>query len=68
MSDPDAAVPEGFERHFRRSPVTDPWEPIFSRRVEGALRIGLRLAEAHCNSRGLVHGAVIAGSRTTPWA
>lgn len=58
--DAPAEVPEGFARHSRRSAVTDPWEPIYSRLAEGALQIGLRLRPEHCNSRGLVHGAVIA--------
>lgn len=53
-------VPDGFERHFRRSAVTDPWEPLYSRKSEASLQMGLVLAEAHCNSRGLVHGGVIA--------
>lgn len=53
-------VPAGFEPHFRRSPFTDPWEPLYSRRAEREVRIGLRLREAHCNSRGLVHGGLIA--------
>jgi len=55
-----ADPPPGFEPHFRKSPVTDPWEPLFSRRLEGAVQIGLALREAHCNSRGLLHGGVIA--------
>jgi uncharacterized protein (TIGR00369 family) len=55
-----AAPPEGFAPHFRKSPVTDPWEPLLSRQVEGAVQIGLRLREAHCNSRGFLHGGVIA--------
>lgn len=55
---PDA--PDGFAPHFRKSPVTDPWEPLFSRRIEGAVQIGVRLREAHCNSRGFLHGGVIA--------
>jgi acyl-coenzyme A thioesterase PaaI-like protein len=56
-----ADPPEGFARHFRRSAVTDPWEPLWSRRDEtGALRLAVRLGPAHCNSRGFVHGAVIA--------
>ncbi len=55
-----AAPPEGFSAHFRKSPVTDPWEPLFSRQVDGALQIGLYLREAHCNSRGFLHGGVIA--------
>jgi len=54
------AVPEGFERHGRRSPMTDPWEPIYARRTPQALVLGLRLAEPHTNSRGLVHGGLIA--------
>jgi uncharacterized protein (TIGR00369 family) len=52
--------PDGFEPHFRKSAVTDPWEPLFSRRNAASVDIGLVLCEAHCNSRGLVHGGVIA--------
>ncbi len=55
-----AAPPEGFAPHFRKSPVTDPWEPLYSRQVEGAVQIGFHLREAHCNSRGRLHGGVIA--------
>jgi uncharacterized protein (TIGR00369 family) len=54
------AVPEGFAPHFKRSPVTDPWEPLFSRRGEKSVQLGVWLREAHCNSRGLLHGGVIA--------
>ena len=53
-------IPEGFLRHFRQSPLTEPWEPIYSRRTEDAVIIGLRLAEPHTNSRGLIHGGLIA--------
>ncbi|MGF1453960.1 MAG: PaaI family thioesterase [Alphaproteobacteria bacterium] len=56
----DTIVPEGFEPHFRKSPVTDPWEPLFSRQKDGVLEIGLRIAEAHCNARGFLHGGVMA--------
>ena len=52
--------PVGFSPHFRKSPVTGPWEPLFSRRVDATVQIGLHLREAHCNSRGLLHGGVIA--------
>src|SRR5689334_22218378 len=53
--------PEGFAPHFRKSPVTEPWEPLYSRRLDGgAVQIGFRLREAHCNSRGLLHGGVVA--------
>ncbi|KIZ36416.1 MULTISPECIES: PaaI family thioesterase [Rhodopseudomonas] len=52
-------IPEGFERHFRQSPLTDPWEPIYSKRTADAVIIGLRLAPPHTNSRGLAHGGLI---------
>jgi uncharacterized protein (TIGR00369 family) len=55
-----ASPPEGFAPHFRKSPVTEPWEPLFSRKLDGAVQIGLHLRGAHCNSRGLLHGGVIA--------
>jgi len=51
--------PEGFERHFRQSPLTNPWEPLFSKRADGVVAIGLRAADAHANSRGFVHGGLI---------
>src|SRR4051812_1712335 len=54
-----ADIPEGFERHFRQSPLTDPWEPIYSKRTADAIIIGLRLATPHTNSRGLAHGGLI---------
>ena len=56
----DAQVPDGFERHFRRSGLTDPWEPLYSRQLDDRIQMGLFLAEQHCNSRGLVHGGLIA--------
>ena len=53
-------IPTGFEPHFRKSPFTDPWEPLYSRKTEKAVMIGLRLAKPHTNSRGLIHGGLIA--------
>jgi uncharacterized protein (TIGR00369 family) len=55
-----SAAPLGFAPHFKRSPVTDPWEPIFSCRHETGVQLGLWVREAHCNSRGFLHGGVIA--------
>jgi uncharacterized protein (TIGR00369 family) len=55
-----AGPPEGFAPHFRKSPVTEPWEPLFSRKLDGVVQIGLTVRPAHCNSRGLPHGGVIA--------
>ena len=54
-----ATLPAGFARHYRQSPLTDPWEPLYSRRTEGAVVIGLEATEAHTNSRGFVHGGLI---------
>lgn len=52
-------IPEGFAPHFRKSGLTDPWEPLYSRNAGEAIFIGLRTAPAHANSRGLVHGALM---------
>ena len=53
-------IPEGFQPHFRKSPFTDPWEPLYSKKTDQAVIIGLRLAKPHTNSRGLIHGGLIA--------
>ena len=52
-------APAGFVRHDRKSPLTDPWEPLW-RRVSGdTVILGLRAGPAHTNSRGFVHGGLI---------
>jgi uncharacterized protein (TIGR00369 family) len=56
----DLDIPAGFERHLRRSPLTDPWEPIYSKQTPDAIILGLRLAKPHTNARGFVHGGLIA--------
>ena len=53
-------IPEGFEPHFRKSPLTEPWEPLYSKRTEKAVVIGLLLDKPHTNGRGLIHGGLIA--------
>jgi uncharacterized protein (TIGR00369 family) len=53
-------IPEGFQPHFRKSPFTDPWEPLYSKRMDKAVIMGLRLARPHTNARGLIHGGLIA--------
>jgi uncharacterized protein (TIGR00369 family) len=53
-------IPEGFEPHFRKSPLTNPWEPLYSKRTDKGVIIGLRLAKPHTNARGLIHGGLIA--------
>jgi uncharacterized protein (TIGR00369 family) len=51
--------PPGFERHDRKSPLTDPWEPLYARKTDGAVVLGLRVGPAHTNSRGFAHGGLI---------
>jgi uncharacterized protein (TIGR00369 family) len=52
-------IPDGFKPHFRKSALTDPWEPLYSRIDEGRVRIGFVAAANHCNSRGFVHGGLL---------
>jgi uncharacterized protein (TIGR00369 family) len=51
--------PGGFVRHDRRSPLTDPWEPIWRRDTDAAVILAVRAGAAHTNSRGFVHGGLI---------
>ena len=51
--------PDGFARHFRQSPLTDPWEPLYSRRDGERFLLGVRLDTPHTNSRGLAHGGLL---------
>ena len=51
--------PDGFERHYRSSPLTDPWEPLYSRRHDDSLQLGLWIAKPHTNSRGFAHGGLV---------
>ena len=53
-------IPIGFEPHFRKSPFTDPWEPLYSRKTDKAVILGLRVARPHTNARGRIHGGLIA--------
>jgi uncharacterized protein (TIGR00369 family) len=55
-----AEIPQGFAPHFRKSPLTDPWEPLYSRVTDDRVVIGLRLRTEHTNSRGMAHGGLIA--------
>jgi uncharacterized protein (TIGR00369 family) len=52
-------VPDGYVLHFRTSPVTDPWQPLFSRTGDGTVNLALRVRQAHCNGKGFLHGGVI---------
>ncbi|MBX9858975.1 MAG: PaaI family thioesterase [Sphingomonas sp.] len=52
--------PPGFARHFRQSPLTDPWEPLWSMRDGEAFVLALKIAKPRTNSRGMAHGGLIA--------
>ncbi len=54
-----AALPQGFAPHYRKSPVTEPWEPLYSRTTDSAVILGFRADRPHLNGRGLVHGGLI---------
>jgi len=53
-------IPEGFAPDLQKSPITDPWEPLYSKRTEKAVVLGLRVAKPHTNQQRLVHGGLIA--------
>ena len=59
MTQASQPIPPGYAPHFRKSPVTDPWEPLYSRRDGDIFCLGLRIAKSHCNARGMLHGGVI---------
>ncbi len=56
-------MPAGYLPHTRRSPLTDPWEPLFARETAGAVQLAVQLAvqirEAHCNARGFAHDGLL---------
>lgn len=52
-------IPRGFDPHFRKSPLTDPWEPLYSKTTDEAVVLGFVASEQHTNSRGFVHGGLL---------
>lgn len=55
----DQLPPPGFAPHFRSSPLTDAWAPLYSRRLKGAVHLGLWIDRPHTNGRGFAHGGLI---------
>jgi uncharacterized protein (TIGR00369 family) len=53
-------VPESFVPHVRKSPLTDPWEPLYARQLSDRLVLGVRVRPEHCNSRSMPHGGFLA--------
>ena len=56
----DTVLPEGFGPHARKSPITDPWEPLYARAAEDRLILATWVREPHCNSRHMPHGGFLA--------
>ena len=52
-------IPDNYRPHFRKSAFTDPWEPLYSSVSPDQISLGTILRDAHCNSRGIVHGGFI---------
>ncbi len=53
-------APPGFKPLFRASPVLDLIGPLYSRGEGKDLVLGLKAETKHCNSRGTVHGGMLA--------
>jgi uncharacterized protein (TIGR00369 family) len=56
----ESAIPEGFGPILSSSPLLDALGGFYSKGEGAALEIGLLVGERHCNSRGGVHGGVLA--------
>jgi uncharacterized protein (TIGR00369 family) len=52
-------APEGFTEHLRKSPLTDPWQPLFSRLEGVSVIVAVRVRQPHCNGKGFLHGGLI---------
>jgi acyl-coenzyme A thioesterase PaaI-like protein len=55
-----ATLLDGFAPHARKSPLTDPWEPLYARKLADRTVLGVVVATPHTNSRGFLHGGLIA--------
>ena len=53
-------VPAGFEQARRASPFLDMIGPVYTMTGERGILLGLRARTEHLNTRGVVHGAILA--------
>jgi acyl-coenzyme A thioesterase PaaI-like protein len=60
MNSPLENMPAGYTPHFRKSPLTEPWEPLFSKVENATVVLGVRVRDPHCNGKGFLHGGLIA--------
>lgn len=54
------ALPSGFAPLPQSSPVLDLIGPVYLRREGGVTTLALQAQDKHCNSRGVVHGGILA--------
>jgi acyl-coenzyme A thioesterase PaaI-like protein len=52
--------PEPFGLHTRHSPLTTPWEPLYADIRPDRWVLGIEIRDPHTNSRGALHGGLIA--------
>ena len=60
MDTTPSSIPPGFAPLFRTSPLLETLGPFYGKGSGADLVVGLRVAEKHTNSRGTVHGGVLA--------
>ena len=51
--------PAGFEAYSEPSPYLERIGPFFQRRACASVQFGVRIAEHHCNRRGMAHGGLV---------
>jgi len=61
-------IPEDFELIFRSSPYLDLLGPIYNKRTDAGLTIGLKAEEKHCNARNLFMAVFLAVLQILPLA
>ncbi len=53
-------APSGFAVFDRKSPLIDPWRPVFAKQKADRLVLGVFVRPEHTNSRGTVHAGLYA--------
>jgi len=51
--------PPGFEAYAEPSGYLERIGPFFQRRTNAGVALGVRIAEHHCNRRGMAHGGLV---------
>lgn len=52
-------IPEGFKAIEHTGPYLSQNGPLYYKKVDGKLMLGLRIEERHTNMRGIVHGGML---------